>query len=448
MNETPLPIDLRHRLRNGAPLVGVHVPVPSERVIDLAGRAGLDVVMLDATSGIDEHTLRHHVLLARAHGMGTLVRVGNAAAASDARAAGASGVVLPEAGAVTDSDGVGPLLVVEADAATRAAVSAACDAPNVDAVLVAAPSATGHVRADALGIATRAGVPILVSCPTRSSAHGAMASGVSGVLCPVEDVIEQALATFASMGSARPLPPGGVGEPLVFLPGMLGTAETWGGVAARLADVADPRIGRIDLDDSIEEMAATVLAEAPPSFALAGHSLGGIVALEVLRRAPHRVTRLALCNTTGRDGSPAQQEAWSLLAHRSREGEFRDLARELASANLPTHRRDDAALVQAGARMAVEVGPDGFRRQLAAQATRPDSRPFLAHVSVPTLVLSGGRDEVCPVTLQEELVAEIPDALHVVVDDAGHMTPMEDPQAVAGHLRAWLAAPAVVGWPS
>lgn len=191
-----------------------------------------------------------------------------------------------------------------------------------------------------------------------------------------------------------------------------------------------------------------MLAEAPARFALAGHSLGGIVTLEVLRRAPHCVTRLALCNTTGRDASAAQQEGWSGLAVRSRQDDFRDLARELATANLPDHRRGDDALVQAGARMTLDVGPDGVRRQLAAQATRPDNRPSLARVRVPTLALSGSRDEVCPVTLQEELAAGIPDALHAIVDDAGHMAPMEDPQSVAAHLRAWLASPAVVGWPS
>lgn len=442
MSQTPPPTDLRRRLLTRVPLTGVHAPVPSDRVIDLAGRAGMDLVVLDAANGIDEHVLRRHVLVARAHGMATLVRVGTAADAPGARAAGASGVILPEADAVTGNDRTGLLLVVEAIAATRAAVRAACDVPNVDAVLVAAPSATPHVPADALDAARRAGVPVLVSCPTRSSAHDAMASGVNAVLCPVENMIEHALTTFASTGNTHLLRAGGVGEPLVFLPGMLGTAETWGSVAARLTDVADPRIGRIDLDDSIQEMAATVLAEAPPRFALAGHSLGGIVALEVLRRAPHRVTRLALCNTTGRDASPAQQEAWSGLAVRSRQGDFRDLAQELATANLPDHRRGDGALVQAGARMALDVGPDGLRRQLAAQATRPDNRPFLADVRVPTLVLSGSRDEVCPIALQEELVAGIPDALHVVVDDAGHMAPMEEPRAVEGHLRAWLASAA------
>lgn len=228
MNQTPQPIDLRHRLRTGAPFAGVHAPVTSERVIDLAGRAGLDLVVLDATSGFDGHTLRRHVLLARAHGMATLVRIESVADSSDVRAAGASGVVLPEADAATGSEGVGPLLVVQPSAATRAAVSAACEVPNVDAVLVTAPSATGHVPSDALDAATRAGVPILVSRPTRSSARDAMASGVNGVLCPVEGLIEQALSTFASMGGEHPSAAGGAGEPLVFLPGMLGTAEAWG----------------------------------------------------------------------------------------------------------------------------------------------------------------------------------------------------------------------------
>jgi pimeloyl-ACP methyl ester carboxylesterase len=92
-------------------------------------------------------------------------------------------------------------------------------------------------------------------------------------------------------------------------------------------------------------------------------------------------------------------------------------------------------------RPAVNQQIAAMRRQLAAQSTRPDSRPHLSTVGVPALVLSGAVDEVCPVALQEELAAGIPDAEHVVLADVGHMAPMEEPGAVAEAIRAWLARP-------
>jgi 4-hydroxy-2-oxoheptanedioate aldolase len=208
-------------------------------------------------------------------------------------------------------------------------------------------------------------------------------------------------------------------EPVVLLPGMLGDATLWDEVAPALTA---PRFARIDLDDSIAEMASTVLAAAPARFALAGHSLGAIVALEIMRQAPRRVTRLALLNASARPASEAQLTAWAAM----RDGEFETVIRAFAAG--------DARV----AAMARNVGPRGLRRQLAAQATRPDSRPFLHAIAVPTLVLTGADDAICPQALQEELVAGIRGATHAVVEGAGHMAPLEDPVAVAAHLQHWL----------
>jgi pimeloyl-ACP methyl ester carboxylesterase len=212
---------------------------------------------------------------------------------------------------------------------------------------------------------------------------------------------------------------------VLLLPGMLGDATLWDGVAPTL-DAA--RFGRIDLDDSIAEMAATVLAAAPERFALAGHSLGAIVALEIMRQAPARVTRLALLNASARPASEAQLAAWAAM----RDGQFDAVVRDFGAANAGPTLRDRVE------RMARGVGPRGLRRQLAAQASRPDSRPWLAAIAVPTLVLTGTEDAICPPELQEELVAGIPRARHAVVEGAGHMAPLEDPAAVAAHLQHWL----------
>jgi pimeloyl-ACP methyl ester carboxylesterase len=213
---------------------------------------------------------------------------------------------------------------------------------------------------------------------------------------------------------------------------MLGDAGLWDDVAPRLP--APLRFARIDLDDSVPEMAASVLAAAPERFALAGHSLGGIVALEVVRRAPGRISRLALLNASPRPATEEQRQAWARL--RARAGEdFAGLVRDFARANLPEAHHGLAERVEA---MARRVGPRGLLRQLAAQATRPDSRPRLGGIRARTLVVSGGMDDVCPAPLQDELAAGIPGARRVTIDGAGHMAPLEDPDAVATALAQWL----------
>jgi 4-hydroxy-2-oxoheptanedioate aldolase len=220
-------------------------------------------------------------------------------------------------------------------------------------------------------------------------------------------------------------------EPLVLLPGMLGDASLWDDVAPALADVAMVRFGRIDFDDTIAGMAATVLASAPDRFALAGHSLGGIVALEIVRQAPGRVSRLALLNTSARPASDAQLSAWEAM----RAGAFDHVAREFAQAN---GRDGTVERVEA---MARAVGSRVLDRQLRAQATRPDSRPSLARIAVPTLVVTGAEDQICPRPLQEELAATLPRPEYVVIEGAGHMTPLEQGATVAAHLRTWLETP-------
>jgi pimeloyl-ACP methyl ester carboxylesterase len=226
--------------------------------------------------------------------------------------------------------------------------------------------------------------------------------------------------------------------PLLLLPGMLGNGALWDGVAPLLATQASVQIGRIDLDDTVAEMADSVLAAAPARFAVAGHSLGGIVALELTRRAPRRVLRLALLKTSARPPSPAQLEAWSSLRERTEAGAFGTVVTEFAIADLPAAAREVASLTTRVEGMARRIGASAFLRQLAAQEARPDLRPMLSHVRVPTLVLSGSEDEVCPDNLQAEIAAGVSTAEHVTIGGAGHMTPLEAPSAVAEQMLEWL----------
>lgn len=233
-------------------------------------------------------------------------------------------------------------------------------------------------------------------------------------------------------------PPGS--QPLVLLPGMLGDADAWQDVATALAGQATPQVCRIDLDDSVPEIAESILASAPGRFALAGHSLGGIVALEMMRQAPQRVTCLALLNSSARPASARQLTQWAALQERTKAGDFAGVAQDLALANLPPARHGDRQLAERLERMALNVGAEGFLRQLRAQGSRPDSRPSLAGIAVATLVVSGALDEVCPGELQHELAAGIEGSRLVTIETAGHMSMLEAPAAVVGVMAAWLSS--------
>lgn len=228
-------------------------------------------------------------------------------------------------------------------------------------------------------------------------------------------------------------------QQLVLLSGMLGDATIWTDVTAELMDVCRAEFPRIDQHESITAIALSVLAAAPRKFALAGHSLGGIVALEIIRKAPERVSRLALLNTSAREPSDEQRGSWAALASRTKAGAFHEIAVELGRETLPASRRDPD-LVYRNITMATTVGAEGFARQLTAQASRPDFMPTLARISVPTLVLTGGLDHVCPPLRQDELASGIPSAKHVTLRQVGHMSPLEAPQQVAAALREWLTA--------
>jgi len=248
------------------------------------------------------------------------------------------------------------------------------------------------------------------------------------------DVDAATSASIVAFMASRRLP---ASPTLVLLPGMLGDARVFEQVVPLLPGGVECRPMRIDVDDSIEEMAASVLAAAPARFALAGHSLGGIVALAICRREPGRITRLALLNTSARAASPAQLEVWRQLKERTDAGEFAAVVAEQAPVNLGSAATD--TLVAHWTAMATSVGPGGFHRQLTAQAARPDSTPTLGSVGVPCLVVSGADDEVCPPAVQAELVAGLADVQHVTIPGAGHMSPLDRPAEVAAALGAWLA---------
>ena len=227
--------------------------------------------------------------------------------------------------------------------------------------------------------------------------------------------------------------------PLLLLPGTLCDARLWAHQTHYLAGIASPSVGDLTRDESIAAMAARALKAAPPRFVLAGLSMGAIVALEIMRRVPERVIALALLNTNPAAPDHNQIALWRTEIRLVESGLF---------AEIVEHRWIPSLIGSSGSRgiflrdairgMAHAVGPEGYVRQLLAQIGRPDSWPSLAAIACPTLVLGGRQDRLCPAALHEALAAAIPTAQLAIVEDCGHLSACEQPEAVTALLRQWL----------
>ena len=228
--------------------------------------------------------------------------------------------------------------------------------------------------------------------------------------------------------------------PLVLLPGLLCDAALWAPQVAALADIAEPRVVDLTRDDDIGAMAARVLAEAPARFALAGLSMGGYVSFEVMRRAPERVTHLALLDTSARPDTPERAQVRRDFIALARSGGFRGLTPRLLPQWVHASRMSDPAFVEAVASMTLRVGRDAFIRQQTAILGRPDSRPGLSRIRVPTLVLCGRQDQATPVEVAREIASDIEGARLVVVEECGHLATLERPAEVSAAMRAWMSA--------
>jgi pimeloyl-ACP methyl ester carboxylesterase len=220
----------------------------------------------------------------------------------------------------------------------------------------------------------------------------------------------------------------------------------WEAQIAALADIADARSMEWGLEhDSLARMAEATLAAAPPQFALAGHSMGGRVALEVVRLAPQRITHLCLMDTgvaplaPGAAGQEEERGRRRLLDIAVREG-MRPMALEWLKGMLPPYRTGDAALVETIVQMFERKTPEQFRVQQEALLARPDARPLLGQIRCPTLVLTGEHDLWSPPARHEEIAAAIPTATLVIIPGAGHMTTLERPAEVAAAMRTWLTS--------
>lgn len=225
---------------------------------------------------------------------------------------------------------------------------------------------------------------------------------------------------------------------LVLIPGLGSDAAVWSRTINALGDDARCTVGDTLQDGSLAGMARRILAAAPPKFALAGLSMGGMVALEIMRTAPDRVTGLAIVDSNPFPDTAEQAEQRRRTIAAVRAGvDLRDAGRTslrwLVHPDAATDVKDEIV------EMGVRVGLDAYVRQIEAVLHRDDQRPVLATINVPTLVITGANDAMIPVSCAQAINASIRNSLLKVVPNCGHLPPIENPEAVADLLRGLLA---------
>ncbi len=228
--------------------------------------------------------------------------------------------------------------------------------------------------------------------------------------------------------------------PCLLLPGLLCDRALWGPQLVALATVAHCIVPDLGRDDTVAGMARAALALAPPGpFALAGLSMGGYVALEILRQAPGRVARLALLDTQARPDTPeirARRHDLIRLAESARS--FAPIHKRMFPLLVHPDRLQDLELARIVDEMADRVGLEGYRRQQQAILDRPDSRPDLPAIACPTLVLCGRQDLLTPLDAHEEMACAIPGAVLEIIEHCAHLSTLECPVEVNAALRRWL----------
>ena len=222
------------------------------------------------------------------------------------------------------------------------------------------------------------------------------------------------------------------------LPGLLNTRRLFEHQVEALSDIADCIVPELWHHDTMGAMAEATLAVSPKSFALCGFSMGGYVAFEIMRRAPERVERLALIDTQAAPDSPESTSHRHGLMDQTHFGRFHGVQRSLLPQIVYNAHLDDPAITQPILDMALEVGADGFRREQNAIIARADSRPLLVEIEVPTVVIVGRQDQSTPLVRAEEMAADIATSRLVVIEQSGHMSPLEQPDEVSAALRRWL----------
>jgi pimeloyl-ACP methyl ester carboxylesterase len=218
-------------------------------------------------------------------------------------------------------------------------------------------------------------------------------------------------------------------QTMLMIPGLGSDAAVWRRTITALNGEVDCQVGNTHIDRSLHGMAQRILGEAPKSFALAGVSMGGMVALEMMKIAPERVTRLALIDTNARADAIAQTAYRHLANFVAIAGDFERLAKRSVNSLVHPSTPNDvrAELAEMGARVGVKT----YIRQNGAVASRKDLRPVLQSIAIPTAVIVGSEDRLTPIEFSQEIHDLTPESTFYVIPDCGHLPPIEKPAALA-----------------
>jgi len=230
---------------------------------------------------------------------------------------------------------------------------------------------------------------------------------------------------------------------VLFLPGLACDEEVWSHQARRLSEIATVRIANYGSSDSLKKMAEVALRHAPARFALAGHSMGGRVAFEIVRRVPERVSGLALLDTAyrpfaGGDHGERERAERLRLVDIARSQGMRAMARDWVQNMVHPSRLRDKVLIDSIIEMLARMSPEIYAGQIKALLERPNATPVLSTIRCPTLVLCGREDSWSTLLTHKEMAARIPQSKLVVIENCGHMAPMERPEKVTSALVSWL----------
>jgi pimeloyl-ACP methyl ester carboxylesterase len=226
--------------------------------------------------------------------------------------------------------------------------------------------------------------------------------------------------------------------PLVLVPGLLCSAKLYASQIAALWPQGPVTVADHRRDDTMEAIAARILKDAPPHFALAGLSMGGYIAFAMMRLAPERIAKLALLDTSARPDLPEQKAGREKFIAMAQAGKLNDVVETLTPKFLHRDHAKDEGLKKIVRDMAHDTGPDAFVRQQKAIMARQDSRPLLSEIGCPTLVLVGEGDELTPPELAREIAADILGSRLVVVPSCGHLSTIEKPDPVNAAMIEWL----------
>lgn len=232
---------------------------------------------------------------------------------------------------------------------------------------------------------------------------------------------------------------------VVLIPSQLLTGDLWVPQIAALRGVCNCFVADHTRSSTMANIAAGILERAPKEFILTGHGMGGFVAFEILRQAPQRVSKLVLISTLASADVPAQTVRRLNYLRLVEAGKFASVVEERLPMLLHPKRQEDAKLVGAIRKMALETGAEAFLRQQRAIMARVDSRDNLPDIKCPTLLVYGRHDGITTLAHQIEMLERIPGAKLEILEDSGHMVPLECPEEVNKLLLNWVSAPGIGG---